>query len=853
MEQSKKLKVFISYSHKDTSYVDRFRTHISPLKDNGLIEDWYDRKILPGEDFEEKIDNNLEDADVICLFISADFFDSDNCKKEKMKAFKLKKSKGIPVIPIILSDCGWEDVKDISKPLVLPTDGKPISNFPNQDSGWKDVYDGLKEVIQNEFKIRQLQITNDFNSFLNNAEMLSKAHSQKETVNLDDIFIYPEVDKYDELKEYDKTISSNEIINNLSEYQKIVLAGEDQSGKTSLCKKFFIELRKMNFIPIYISGKNNQLLGKMERIITRSYNKQYEGVRIEEIDKKRIVPIIDDFHYAKYKEKQIKDLSGYQYTIIIVDDIYCLNIKDEKLLHTYVHFKIKELKPSIRDKLIRKWITLSDKEDGALYNDNDLYQNIDKATELIQTSLGKVIGSGIMPSYPFFILIMVSTYETLAKPLDQEITSQGYCYQALLYLYLRKQGVKNEDIDTYINFLMEFAFYIYEKQKNELSKDEFDQFMRQYSEKYNLPIKQETLVKKLSRVQILYIDSLNNYSFKYFYIYYFFVGKYLADHIEDQKDTINKIFKNLHINENAYISIFISHHSRNPLIIRGLTEKAQQLFNEYPPATLTKNELDFFDKQSEYIVEAVLPPGDISPENERERRLKLQDKMEELKKDHEQKEEIKLEEIEIRRAIKTVEVLGRIIKNRAGSLEKEKLEEIFNEAMNVHLRFVSLFFEIIKNEDQQEEIISIISERLKHIIENKEELSRDELKKIAENIFWNINFFTVYGIINMVVHSLGSDKLTKVIEKICEKEDNPAINLVKHGILMWYHKNVQTERIAKLLSNSNYSEISKRILKFMIMEHCSVHSVKYRERQRIETKIGIPSKKLLRAGKKHRR
>lgn len=153
MEQSKKLKVFISYSHKDTSYVDRFRTHISPLKDNGLIEDWYDRKILPGEDFEEKIDNNLEDADVICLFISADFFDSDNCKKEKMKAFKLKKSKGIPVIPIILSDCGWEDVKDISKPLVLPTDGKPISNFPNQDSGWKDVYDGLKEVIQNECDI----------------------------------------------------------------------------------------------------------------------------------------------------------------------------------------------------------------------------------------------------------------------------------------------------------------------------------------------------------------------------------------------------------------------------------------------------------------------------------------------------------------------------------------------------------------------------------------------------------------------------------------------------------------------------------------------------------------------------
>ena len=103
-----------------------------------MIKDWYDRDILPGTNYEKEIDNNLEDADIICLFISSNFLSSENCKKEKAKALELRKKKGIAVIPIILSPCGWLDDKDISKLLALPTDGKPVSTFQNQDAAWLD-------------------------------------------------------------------------------------------------------------------------------------------------------------------------------------------------------------------------------------------------------------------------------------------------------------------------------------------------------------------------------------------------------------------------------------------------------------------------------------------------------------------------------------------------------------------------------------------------------------------------------------------------------------------------------------------------------------------------------------------
>ena len=57
MDQNNKLKLFISYSHQDNldenPYIEQFKKHIVPLKDNGLIEDWYDREILAGKDYTE--------------------------------------------------------------------------------------------------------------------------------------------------------------------------------------------------------------------------------------------------------------------------------------------------------------------------------------------------------------------------------------------------------------------------------------------------------------------------------------------------------------------------------------------------------------------------------------------------------------------------------------------------------------------------------------------------------------------------------------------------------------------------------------------------------------------------------
>lgn len=848
---NKKLKIFISYSHNDNhdpAYIEEFKKHLAPLKNNGLVEEWYDRMILPGEDYQSKINNNLEDADIVCLFISSNFLNSPNCRKEQEKALDLQRKKKIQVVPIILSPSGWLDDEELSKLLALPTDGKPVSKFHNRDEAWLDVYNGLKKIIDQEIKIRELQVTEEFKKFLRSTEMLTMAHPRKERVYLEDIFVFPELDKYDHFKDYTEIINAEELLKNILDYPKIVIAGESRSGKTTLAKVIFKELRKRNYIPVFISDSENRYSGKIENKIIESLRKQYnvKDLDLSEIDKERIIPILDDFHHAKNMEKHIKVLSSYPRCILTVDDIFSLNIKNGRILGEFSFFRIREFKPSLRYEIVKKWVSLKDMEII------DHYKEVDEKTELIDSILGKIIGKRIMPAYPFFILSAVITHETLQKPINQEITSQGYYYEALIVIYLTKQGVKSDEIDIYINFLTEIAFYIYKNQKYELSPTDFNSFLELYKEKYTLPIKQETLLKKIA--PIIKRNSFNNYLFIYPYVYYFFTAKYLAEHIEENEimKEIEKIMRNLDIEEYAYIAVFLTYHSKSSKILEEIEINAMFLFDKHKPATLYKEEVKFFDEQADIIVKAALPSDIIMPEQERAKRLSIKDKIEENKEKLEKEQQKDTEEDdfskELRRAIRTGEVIGCIIKNRVGSLGKEKVVSLFKEGMEIYLRILSYFFAFIKNEQSQQILIDLISKILKESIAEKEKeggkVDDETISKMARFIFWNLSFLIVNGIIGKIIYALGSDKLTEIVGIIDSRINTPVSFLVKHGILMWYNKNLQINELSKKIKEKGFSEIAQNILKFMVVDYLLLHPVTYKDRQRIESKLGIPVKKL---------
>ena len=846
------VKIFISYSHKDETSIKKFVNHISPLKNNGILQEWYDRKIETGEEFQDDIDNNLENADIICLIISDNFLSSKACLEEKDNALKLKEQRGIRVIPLILSPCVWTIHYELSSLLAIPTDGKPISSYQDQNEGWVDAVNWIKKVCDSIIKIKKLKISEQFNSFLNSADILTKSHHNKEVLHLDDIFVYPKLKIYDDREQAQK-YNSADIKNDLLKFKKIIIAGENQAGKTTFCKVLFRLYRELNLIPVYLQD-DNKLLGNPLKNIEKAFEEQYVGENYEEYDIKRIVPIVDNFHFAKHQEKYVEQFDVFNFQILIVDDIFGLNIRNQNLIKDYNKFKLREFTALERNELIKKWIQIN--EDSQIkINPNHLLQSLDEKTELIERSLGVIFGKGIMPSYPFFILSLLAAQD-IQKPLDQEITSQGHCYQALIYLYLRKEGVRNDQIDIYSNFLTELAFWIYDNGNNGLSNNEFNKFLDSYKSNFNLPIPVEEILTKLSNVNICGFDTLNQFNFCYTYIFYFFVAKFISEHIDSKKELINKIISNLHKDENAYITVFIAHHTKSNYLLDELLLDAEILFEKYQPSTLDSDELSFFDKHEENIIQAVLPSYTHQAEEEREKRLVQKSEKEEKLNDERNTKKNEPEEEEsdlvtnLRLSIKTVEVMGIIIKNRSGSLDLNRLEYIYEQGLKVHLRILTSFIEIIKNEDAEKEIIEFIKERLNLIIEEKEsetekKLSIEKIEKIARAIFWNINFGVIHGFITKAIHSLGSSNLINISQNVSLRENTPASFIVCQGINMWYGKNLRIEEIANKIKEKQFSMTAQKLIKHKVAEHCKLHNISYKDLQRIEDKLNMQTKILL--------
>ncbi len=847
------LKLFISYSHKDEAIVSSFISHIAPLKNNGILTEWYDRKIETGEEFQKDIDNNLENADIVCLMISSNFLSSNACLKEKEDSLNLRIKKGIRVLPVILSPCIWTAHKELSSLLAIPTDGKAISSFADQNEGWVDAINWIMKVCSSIVAIKELNIKADFRLFLNSAEILTKSHKNKEVLNLENIFVYPKLKCYDgeEIShKYDAERFKSEIL----KFNKLIIAGENQAGKTTLCKILFTIYRNLNYIPIYLEDEN-KFLGNPQKKLEKAFFEQYESDSFEQFELKRVVPIVDNFHFAKYKEKYIEEYESFKLQVLIVDDIFGLNIKNQSLIREYNKFKIREFTALERNDLIIKWIQI--REDSQIQiNPNHLQQSIDEKTEIIENSLGIIFGKGIMPSYPFFVLSVLAAQDT-QKPLDSEITSQGHCYQALIYLYLRREGVKNDQIDICSNFLTELAFWIYEKAGVSLDSSEFDMFLEHYKLNFNLPISITDLVRTLANVNICKFDSLNQFNFCYSYIYYFFVAKFLSEHIETKKSIIDKILANLHKDENAYITIFIAHHTKSNYLLDELMLNAEILFEKYKPATLDTTELSFFDMHEHKIIQAILPSFQHKAEDERRKILEEKSSIEEVNRDNHQNEPKPNNDetdselaTNLRLSIKTVEVLGLIIKNRSGSLDLKRLEYIFEQGLKVHLRILSSFIEVIKDAEAEQSIIKLLTERIKQIIEereedNEKELSIDKIEKLVRSIYWNLNFGVLHGFITKAIHSLGSINLLNISQTISENENTPASFVVNHGIKMWYAKNMRVDEIAKRLSEQDFSKTAERLMKFKVVEHCRLHNIEFKDLQNIENKLHIPSKKML--------
>ena len=131
-------RVFFSYAHADAQYRRELDVHFAALKRGQHVETWHDMEIAPGENWDQRIKDEIEKADLVLALISPDFMNSSYVWDQELPRMKDK------FVPIFLRPCDFDETH------IAPVQGLP----KHYEDGDKDISKGIRWIVSSQWQYR---------------------------------------------------------------------------------------------------------------------------------------------------------------------------------------------------------------------------------------------------------------------------------------------------------------------------------------------------------------------------------------------------------------------------------------------------------------------------------------------------------------------------------------------------------------------------------------------------------------------------------------------------------------------------------------------------------------------------
>ena len=786
-------KVFYSYSHKDELFLKELKNHLKPAIKEYQIEEFVDENIRAGEKIDEKILSSLNNSDLIILLISADYLASESCQKEMNMALNDKKA-----FPVIIKDCDWKNI--VKEVKVLPKDGKAVDSYDRKDEAYKFITSEFRKKIQDELNIIKIKA-----NFKDSIEKIDFLHPYKFKITLNDTFIAPNIREISDERKSDKVFKIEEILQD-EDYREVLFFSPFYSGKTSLLKYSYLFLLQQNIYPLYIEGKNITKTKYFDENIKRCFNEQYDG----DYDKWKNLNkffLIDDYNRSissDFIEYLRKEFDNVKIIVTIEQEEYFSFFKDFLQFTTFRSFELRPLNRRQQEEMIKKWLILKDEN-----IQSDFYNKVD----IIENQINNIVSSQIiLPRYPTNILLILQTIDS--KTNDMKITSYGHCYYALILNYLTKNGI-NEDssIDTSINFLSELSYDIFYT-KEKYTKEKYNNFKKKYKNKF---IIQDSIINRLESgdYQILHIRDNENVRFEQDFIYYYFLGKILAEKIS--REDIESFCEHIHQKINMYVIVFIIHHSKNMELIDEIILRCMLMLDNTEEASYLRDEThNFVDKldMNKLIMNAksVEENRSVAREIQNDSRLDLDNEEE--------------NENEVYKGMKLSEVLSQILKNRSGSFNKDKVKEIVDTLISLRLRVNKMIFDVCEDEGFEKFLIQSLKEFLNK--NDNKKISDDKAQKFVKKLVALLSVGGSLGIVNETSFLIYADNIIDDLDSLVETNNHPSreiilfLTSIKKGFVEKHLKYLE-KLIDQYKKNKNFFAL--KILSYSMQLYLNTHNI----------------------------
>lgn len=245
---------------------------------------------------------------------------------------------------------------------------------------------------------------------------------------------------------------------------------------------------------------------------------------------------------------------------------------------------------------------------------------------------------------------------------------------------------------------------------------------------------------------------------------------------------------------------------------------------------------------SDEIPEAILENKDIR--KAREQKLKLKDHVEDLERNHRSEERDRVPELDeeiddldfivkLNLSIKTVEVMGQILKNYYGSLKATTKLDLCGEAYATGLRALKSFFSLI--EENQNFLINAITDAM-----NKRQLNdKIEVQKMSRKMLFLFFCIMAYGFIKRVSGAIGSENLSRTFTQLLERNNSISNRLIDIAIKLDYFCAFPFDDIGRLVKEVPKNGLQYTILQQLVLDYLYMFPTHYKEKQHICQLVGI--------------
>lgn len=637
-------------------------------------------------------------------------------------------------------------------------------------------------------------------------------HENADNVRLPEIYCWPDLEQLEiqdtaaikRNKKITSDISSHLLTSPIS-----VVIGDSLSGKTSLTKMLFKEYSQGEKCCVLLDGKdlNTIVESNLREHIYRAFADEYSADNLEkykQLHRDKRILIIDDFSNIPYHDERISKILSFleefaSNIVIITDNEIEVRLVCSKLnaVNTNVnYYKICNFGNVKRYNLIKRWHCLRDEYANG---DSAIESKIANSCERINSLLG--ISNSFIPAKPIYLINILQNIDSIV-PAYFSGSQYGFLYESLINKSLLLVNYQNSGaLNIDINILSNLAFDMLRTRSNTFSETELLQTTTAFSKQKKVSVNPEALLNNMLASRLIQKIGPNTFKFSYPYVFYYFSGRYFAYNFKNPEvaEQIDYMSQHLYNEKYGNIIIFVCHFANKKEIIDNILKISYSSLEKYEMFDFDKH-TDMFEK-AKGIMDEILTKSSVGTENDveinRKSELVIKDRIglqdgtvhEPIEASDEVGEREK-DIASISAAIRTLDVLGQIIKNYPGDIDGNVKISIIEEIQKLGMRITEAMLSTLNYFEK--DFVQYVVEYVK---EKKKINNTQEIIQASQTIFsWLVAGMTC-GMIRKISDSLCNDSLLIAVQEAFSLSSSISQKLVLADLQL------------NVLNKPNFSEI----------------------------------------------